>query len=390
MSVYLLVNNVMHYAWGSATAIQHLMGHIPDGRNPWAELWMGAHPKASSSILVQDHPQPLNEWIAGHRKQALGSVPACKGGELPFLFKVLAAAEPLSIQVHPDEETAREGYTRENEQGVPLDSPKRNYRDPHAKPEMLLALEPFQALVGLRPLDEIHRLLRLFDLMNEFELATGETTVNQDTFRRFLSHVSRADSEHLAGWIGALLAQGPECPERRMIEDLEGYYHADPGVLAPLFLNMLTLHPGEAVYLPPGMPHAYIGGLALEIMGNSDNVLRGGLTPKHRDVTELVRAVDWQFEHPRTVLPRSTEDGEDEYHAPVECFRLSKLLLNGQRVVREVRTPQIVFVTDGTCELTCAAQSLQLGRGEAAFISADSGEIALEGMAALYRARVPE
>ncbi|MCD4828032.1 MAG: mannose-6-phosphate isomerase, class I [Candidatus Cloacimonetes bacterium] len=390
MSVYQLSNQVMNYAWGSTTAIPQLLGRTPDQQQPWAEMWMGAHSKAPSSIVIDNRWEPLNEWIELHRRQALGVAAAARFGELPFLLKVLAVAQPLSLQVHPNAEQAAEGFSRENSLGIPPGSPIRNYKDPNPKQELLCALEPFQVMIGFRPLTETRRLLERFGLLNEFKLLAGDTSVNPGSFKKFFARLLRADDEHLAWWIGEALAQAPQCPERNLVEKLESHYHADPGVLAPLFLNVQTLQPGEAVFLTAGVPHTYIEGMGIEVMRCSDNVLRGGLTPKHRDIDELLKTIDWRFEQPSKTPAVSVSKCEKRYPAPVESFQLSHVQLEGEALVRQVTSAQIVLVIEGRCTLRWGDDKLELTRGESAFICATTEQVSLEGRASLYCAQAPE
>ncbi|MEM6797600.1 MAG: mannose-6-phosphate isomerase, class I, partial [Acidobacteriota bacterium] len=287
-----LRNSIQAYAWGSRTAIAELLG-TPVPAEPQAELWMGAHPKAASEVWVDGAWRALDRMIEECGASILGSrVCAAFSGRLPFLFKILAAAEPLSIQAHPNKARAAAGFERENAAGLGLADPLRNYRDAHHKPEILYALTPFTALRGFLPAAEIDERLRASGL--GAHLPGAREAGLSGFFSAFLNleggAVALAIEQALArsGRLGAESA--------RWIERLAASYPGDRGALAPVFMRRVDLNPGEAVFTPPGVLHAYLEGVGVELMASSDNVLRGGLTRKHVEPDELMRIARFEVE----------------------------------------------------------------------------------------------
>ncbi len=255
---------VQHYAWGSTAALPRVLQRLADGA-PWAEYWVGTHHGGPATI--RDTGRPLAETA----------------GELGFLAKFLAAAEPLSLQTHPSAEQAAAGFAREEAAGLPRAAPTRLYRDPHAKPEVLIALEPFDALCGFRPVADTLRLLGEIgcDQLGDHLDAHGLAATVEALYRRDVDTAATVAS------CGAA-----ETREAELVCTLDERYPDDPSVVVTLLLNRVMLQPGEAVYLAPGNVHAYLHGTGVEVMGPSDNVIRGGMTPKHVDVDELLRVID--------------------------------------------------------------------------------------------------
>jgi len=288
--IRLLRNPIREYAWGSRTALAELLGQPSPSAQPQAELWMGAHPVAASDVRCDSHWVPLGDWIRRDPEAVLGPEVARRfAGELPFLLKVLAAAQPLSLQAHPDAARARAGFERENAAGIALDAPQRCYRDPSPKPELVCALTPFAALCGFRPIDDIVaqvdglRARHLAGLMEP--LRRDRSRENLRGFYRGLMELAASEAAEAVAEAVEAAASGYGDPEvRSWLRELGEAHPGDPGVLSPLFLNLLELRPGEALFLPAGELHAYLRGTAVEIMASSDNVLRGGMTEKHVDV----------------------------------------------------------------------------------------------------------
>jgi mannose-6-phosphate isomerase len=389
-----LTNTIRPYAWGSRTALPALLGTPPTGE-PQAELWMGAHPGASSTIDRGLGPQPLGSVISAAPEAELGEVVVQRfGPALPFLLKVLAAGEPLSLQVHPDLDQARVGFAEEESRGVPIDARDRNYKDANHKPELICALDEFVGLCGFR--DPVDTAL-LLDCLSVPMLAplveTLRTRPEDEALREVLTAILTAAPETVA----AMVRETTQALERAaahamtlpaaLASSVDSYaalgrtFPGDPGVIAALLLNHVRLEPGEALYLGAGVPHSYLGGLAVEILANSDNVVRCGLTPKHVDVPELLRIVDFASTEPAVLrpVPVPGSDGEGLYRTPVDEFRLSCYTLGGTaaqacRIPGDV--PQILLCTEGTVILTDAdGSSLTLDRGESAFVSAGSADL---------------
>ncbi|MGA5701564.1 mannose-6-phosphate isomerase, class I [Peterkaempfera bronchialis] len=402
-----LVTTVRPYAWGSTTAIPQLLGQEPTGE-PQAELWMGAHPGAPSRVDRGDGERSLAEVIAADPRRELGAATVERfGPTLPFLFKVLAAGHALSVQVHPTLEQARAGFAAEEARGVPLDAPHRNYKDANHKPEIICALSDFDGLCGFRAPAATADLL---DSLGLPALAAWtevlRTRPEEEALRTVLAEVLGADRERTAAVVGEVAealekgaaGDGPHAATCAAYATAARDYPGDPGIIAALLLNHVTLRPGQALYLDAGVPHAYLSGLGVELMANSDNVLRCGLTPKHIDVPELLRVVDFHATAPAVLHPVTVPgaDGEERYPAPVQEFRLSRYRLTGagrtpDRHTVDGRTPQILLCAAGEAELTDAAgRTLTLSGGQSAYLPADGAESTLTGTDALvFRATVP-
>ncbi|MEV4612356.1 mannose-6-phosphate isomerase, class I [Kitasatospora sp. NPDC049258] len=392
-----LRNTVRPYAWGSVTAIPELLGRQPTGE-PQAELWMGAHPGSPSLVDRGRGPRSLAEVISADPVRELGAEATAKfGPTLPFLLKVLAAGLPLSMQAHPTLAQARAGYADEETRRIPLDAPERNYKDANHKPELICALSEFEGLCGFRsPADAA-------DLMASLDLPALGPLI--DTLR------GKPESEALSSVLATVLSMTGEGARRLVTEvaaavaaaapgdptgAMAGYAFAgrthpgDPGLIAALLLNHVILQPGDALYLGAGVPHAYLRGTGVELMANSDNVLRCGLTPKHVDVPELLRVVDFQAGRPQVLHPEPGPDGARHYPVPIDEFRLSRYTLDAETRRLPGRAPQILLCTRGTARLTAAdGSTLALDRGESAFLPATGTDTALAGPGAeVFRATV--
>lgn len=389
--MYEIDNVLRDYAWGSTTAIASLLGRPESGR-PEAEMWIGAHPDSPSVAHVPEDgtETPLDALIARDPEHFLGAESVARfGPRLPFLAKLLAAAQPLSLQVHPSLEQARAGFARENEAGVAADSATRNYRDDNHKPEMIFALTPFEALCGFRRAGAARDILQYvastFDAVEGqvpdlvqallFDLAgSDEEAALRMAFERLISG-GQAVADATAEVVAALLAHGSFAPfeaELGTVVSLNEKYPGDPGVLISLLLNRVSLQPGEAAYLPAGNVHAYLHGLGVEVMASSDNVLRGGLTPKHIDVPELLRTIDF---HPVAVpmlAAATTVLDQELYRPPFEEFQLQRIELapDGAPVPLAQSGAAVVVVVSGSVYLDSPKGDLRLARGGSAFLAA--------------------
>ncbi|MFJ9798588.1 mannose-6-phosphate isomerase, class I [Streptomyces sp. NPDC101145] len=386
-----LSTTVRPYAWGSTTAIPELLGTAPTGE-PQAEMWMGAHPGAPSRVTrpTPDGPRevPLNEVIAADPDRELGPATVARfGPRLPFLLKVLAAGTPLSLQVHPDREQAAAGHAAEERAGIPLDAPHRNYKDPHHKPELICALTPFEGFCGFRAPAETAGLLAALDVDSLKPYVDLLHAHPEDAaLREVLTAILTADPDAIADTVAETAAAcarlgGSHAP----YATLAHHYPRDRGVLAALLLNHVRLQPGEAMYLGAGVPHSYLRGLGVEIMANSDNVLRCGLTPKHIDVPELLRVVRFEAGDPGILRPEPSPSGEEVYDTPVDEFRLSRYVRPEGAAPADltVPTPQILLATAGTPRVG----DLTLTPGHSVFVPA--GEtVELSGSGTLFRATV--
>jgi mannose-6-phosphate isomerase len=397
-----LTNTVRPYAWGSTTAIPDLIGTEPTGE-PQAELWMGAHPGAPSRIDRGHGPVALDAVIDADPAGELGEAAVKRfGPRLPFLLKVLAAAAPLSVQVHPDLAQARAGFADEEARGIPLDAPERNYKDANHKPEMIVALTPFDGLCGFRHPAEAADLIEALAvpaLTPYVDILRAQP--EDQALREVLAAVLGADADAIAETVRAAteaaerLAADPDSPHARSYgayAKAARSFPGDRGIIAAMLLNHVRLQPGEALYLGAGVPHAYLDGLGVEIMANSDNVLRCGLTPKHIDVPELLRVVRFEAGDPGVLRPEPTPEGEEVYPAPIDEFRLSRHLLStgGHPRTLPAGTPQILLCTDGEARLHTTGPNgttITLSRGESAYVPAPE-TVELTGDGTLFRATV--
>ena len=396
MAVYKLKNRIQKYAWGSVSAIPELLGYSNPDNEPLAELWMGAHPKSPSVIIGPGGKEiALNEYIDADAEKVLGEGSAKRfNGRLPYLFKVLAAGSPLSIQAHPSLEQAREGYRRENEAGIAIDAYNRNYKDDNHKPEIICALSEYHAMRGFRHPDAIIENFRKI-MIPELEPAINALE-SSSGLKVFFTGLMRLGAASRASLIKNALKAGENLPDFRWIKRFSELYPGDTGILSPLYLNVVTLKPGEAMYLAAGELHAYLEGTGIELMANSDNVLRGGLTPKYVDVDELLSTLNFTSCEPEILTPVKISGMEYAYAADVPEFYLSRIeLADGQYVLPNDYGPELpsVFIClEGEIEISDTAgqegSSVTVARGDAAF--ADFGSsLTLKGRGLLYRASVP-
>ena len=395
-----LSNIVQPYAWGSHRALAQLRGEAEPTSKPEAELWMGAHPLAPSRFMAGGESLP--SAIDSAPAEYLGArVQHEYGAKLPFLLKVLAADTPLSLQAHPSIEQARRGFAAEVAAGIPLEAAHRNYKDQNHKPELLCALCEFWALCGFR---EVRRTLQLLDTLGLAELLPYRALLaaepNENGISKAFSALMQAPAEHARPLAlattqacQARLGQpGPFADERRWVERLGELYPGDIGVVSSLLLNLVRLAPGEAVYLPAGNLHAYLGGTGVEIMASSDNVLRGGLTPKHVDAAELLRVLDFRPLHVEPQRP-VVREREHVYATPAREFCLSYFDCASTNADESLDIaldgPEIWLVTQGHFELTDAAgPPLTLTATRSAFVTAATGRLQLRGNGRIFRARV--
>lgn len=364
-----LTNAPRDYAWGSETLLAELEGRAPSGA-PEAEVWFG------------DHPGDPADVVGG------GTLDAVTGGTLPYLLKLLAAAQPLSIQVHPTVAQAKEGWERES--GLALDDPQRNYRDANHKPELLVALsERFESLSGLRPVAQTLQLIDALAPTPAVVALRGRLSAEGDVLRDTLEWLLDGSAgEAVGGVIDAVVTAsrgdaGDWNDTLRAIARIADTYPGDPGVVVALLMNHLVLRRGEGVFLRAGLLHAYLSGLGVEIMATSDNVLRGGLTPKRIDVPELLSLVDTE---PGLVpVLRPAEEGAiTTYDVPVPDFALRRIVLEGSPTSMPVDGRTMVLVTGGTVRVEGADAAVDLPVGGVAYASEDETELRLSGIGEVF------
>lgn len=381
-------NGVQNYAWGSTDALTHLYGIAnPEGK-PMAELWMGAHPKSSSYVKGSDGQEiALRSQISANLEQELGPKVAARFGELPFLFKVLCADQPLSIQVHPSKRAAELGFAKENAAGIPIDAAERNYKDANHKPELVYALTPFQAMNGFRELREIVSLLQPVSGANPH-------------IAEFLTH---PDVEHLRTLFASLLSLEGEAKSLALgvlksalnnqkgqpwdtIRSISEFYPEDSGLFSPLLLNVITLKPGEGMFLYAETPHAYLNGVALEVMANSDNVLRAGLTPKYIDIAELLDNLKFTAKPAGELLTSPVEKGAElSFPIPVEDFAFSIHSLSPEPQTLAQNSAAIIFCIEGQTVLEKGEETQVLKPGESCYLSASESPVEVSGNGRIAR-----
>ncbi|EPJ5824501.1 mannose-6-phosphate isomerase [Pluralibacter gergoviae] len=383
-----LINSVQNYAWGSKTALTDLYGIANPENKPMAELWMGAHPKSSSKVLdASGQPRPLREVIDADKAALLGDKVAARFGELPFLFKVLCADNPLSIQVHPNKKASEIGFAKENAAGIPLDAAERNYKDPNHKPELVFALTPFLAMNAFREFSDIAALMQpvadAHPAIGQF-LQTPDAGTLSALFAGLLNMQGEEKARALAILNAALESQRGEPWDT--IRFIATFYPDDSGLFSPLLLNVVKLNPGEAMFLFAETPHAYLQGVALEVMANSDNVLRAGLTPKYIDIPELVANVKFVPKPAAELLTQPQQHGSElDFPIPVDdfAFALHELTADAREVAQQ--SAAILFCVDGEATIRKGEETLTLNPGESAFIAANESPVALSGTGRVAR-----
>ncbi len=397
MPIYRLENVIQPYAWGSKTAIAKLLGLPGPHETPQAELWMGTHPKGPSLALVDEQRISLQRLIEKEPMAMLGQDSVKRFGvTLPYLFKVLAASRPLSIQAHPSRQEAIDGFARENAAGKALDASDRNYRDANHKPEIICALTSFWALNGFRPAGDAVRLLepvcpddlrhacRYLEERGEAGLKPFfETMMTLPAEKRkkacteLLSKARRlADQSPVYGWMVTLAQAYPD----------------DMGVFSPALLNLICLAPRQAMYLPAGQLHAYLDGVGIELMANSDNVLRGGLTPKHVDLPELLRVVRFRETAITPIAVTTLATGESFYPCPAAEFSLGVIEVEPARayISASARSIEILLCTEGAGHITTdSGNAIRLRKGHSIVVGASLDHYTLEGRMTLFKAAVP-
>ena len=386
------------YAWGSISAIPELLGVADDGA-PWAEAWYGSHPAGPARVTGGD---ALSELIDAEPERLLGEDIIWRfGRRLPFLLKLIAPERPLSLQVHPSQAQAAEGYALEEEAGIALDHPARNYKDTNHKPEMVLALTRFQAVAGFRaPRRAVEVLAGLDSILARRMRRTLRLNPTRYGIRQVFSDVVSAATRPSPEEIDELVAEisvrfeagmSPSLRVDSNVLKMAGTFAGDPGIAAALLLNPVTLQPGEALFVPAGSVHAYISGLGVEVMASSDNVLRAGLTPKHIDVPEMLACVDYVAAPPVRPAPEYLSRATRAYYAPVDDFELmvTTVVAADGRLPVPGRGPRIVLAVEGAMTLVTQADSQPLAQGEAVFIGADERSLSVEGEGTLIQADVP-
>ena len=377
-----LTGTVKHYDWGSTTTIPALLRQPEDG-SPWAEYWLGTHP-AGDTVMGNDPGVTLDSWLAAHPASLSAGEHSSFGHHLPYLLKILAANQPLSLQAHPSRKEAEAGFADEQARRVPIDDPARNFKDDWPKPEMIVALTPFEALSGFRDPAET---LRLFDALGvdddvmrptlgplrfrEGAAALAEVFLDcltlDDTRRAILYEVLAAAVKHNGddGDVGRFA---------RLAIMLDEYHPGDPSLLAALLLNHVQLAVGQGLHNSAGALHSYLSGTGIEIMACSDNVLRAGLTAKHVDHAALAAIVDFVPAPPDVCNPTADGQSASNYSTPDPEFHLWRLTPKSDdepAPLPENGRGRIVLVTDGHLIVQAANGTTELLQGQTGFVGAD-------------------
>jgi len=409
--IFLIKGVVQHYDWGGFDFIPALLGQPHPSTKPCAELWLGAHGGGPSIVESQEGALSLAEFIHSSPSEVLGKRVAERFHNLlPYLFKVLDARKMLSIQAHPTIAQALEGFEAEDAAGVPLKASSRNYKDRNHKPEVHVALTDFWMLHGFRPLEEIAASLQnvpeLRTLMPDFgtQLQAVDPSARAALLRELYERVMTMPQTEVDGFLNPLIARlEKESPANKDLPDFWALRaarefplpdgHRDRGIFSIYLLNLVRLKPGQATYQSAGTLHAYLEGVNVELMANSDNVLRGGLTPKNVDVPELMRVLCFDEGKVDTIHGRDVGNGETVFPTPAEEFELSRIQCGpgeayqcGQR-----NGPDILIVVEGEITASSHGETLHLKAGESFFApqSASYEIICQSGTAVVFKASVP-
>jgi mannose-6-phosphate isomerase len=391
-----LRNPVRRYAWGSTQAIPRLLGVPPDGQ-PQAELWLGAHERAASRVAAHgadvgagdDETESLLDVVRRDPHSELGDAWAA-GARMPFLAKVVAVAEPLSLQVHPNAERAAEGFAEEEARGVRRDAPRRSFPDDVAKVEMAWALSPFRALCGFRACDQAVAWLQALDVgvlkpTAEALRDHGRAALGPEV-SRLLRLTSATETVAEVRARARVLHDDPRWRESAAVAaDLAARYPHDPAVCLALLLEPWVLAPGEALVVRPGQPHCYLSGTAFEVQANSDNVLRAGLTGKHVDVDLLLQALDTGADHTGAAITAVRAGAEHVLAPDTDRFALSVLHDTDGAALPAVPGPQVFWCVDGPFWLADGTRETRLGDGESVYVSAIDGPPRVRGTGTLLR-----
>lgn len=389
-----LTNTPRDYAWGSTTGIADFLGAEPTGE-PEAELWLGTHPgspaRTTRALPATDETHDtLAEWITAH-PELLGET-LSGAGDLPILLKILAAASPLSLQVHPTPEQARAGFAAEEAAGVPIDDPARNYKDPFPKPEIIVAVsERFSALCGFRPAAEVADLVA--ELSTEADAATAplrDLLADATQVAAALDWLLSGDAA-VAPCVTAITefaetsaaAASPSATTWQTVREIARHYPGDPGIIVAMLMNRVDLRRGEGLFAPAGLLHAYLSGVGIELMVASDNVVRGGLTPKHIDTAELRALLSFDQAPAQLLSPVHQGTHAVRYDASAP-FSLTLLEPGGGTVDAALDGPAIVLVEGAPLRIESADGALELPQGGAAFVDAATSTLTVSGGGRLW------
>ncbi len=396
MAIFKLEGAIQHYDWGGTDFIPNLLNLETLPGKTYAEYWLGAHPKGEAYLITEKGKSGLADYISRHPEEGMGGrVVQRFQGQFPYLLKILDVDKMLSIQAHPGLEQAKIGFELENQKGIPLDAPNRNYRDANHKPEMLVALTPFWLLHGFRDLDSTVALFR-----KHSELSPFVGPLIHDGIKAFYQMVMKCDQDEIDTWLTPLAEKllpdfrsgklrdkkNPDYWAAKAMEErtpAKGKY--DRGVFSLYLLNLVALEPGQGIFQGAGLLHAYLCGTNVELMASSDNVFRGGLTSKHVDIDELLSTLKFGSVQPKILNGIDTDEFERVYHSPVEDFRLSRIeLAVGDVFETGASGPEILLSLAGNATLN---ENGSIQKGESILITDGSKlRIRAEAPTLLFRA----
>jgi len=385
MQIYEMKNPIKNYAWGSKSFFSNLLGDKQSSQ-PQAELWMGTHPLGVSEIKYDNEWISLEKLIYFNPETVLGEKLASKlDNRLPFLFKILAIEKPLSIQVHPDEHQAIQGFERENKRNISLSASNRNFKDKSHKPELVCALTPLWAMCGFRSYTTIQTHFSV--ISDKVKLCQSDQTI-YDFFKQLMNLDNNQKNQLIASAVQYAQSRADQI-HWQWVTRLASQFPEDIGVLAPLFLNLICLNPGESLFLQPGVLHAYLDGNAVEIMCNSDNVIRGGLTVKHIDIETLLNIVLPHSQDLNPIHPQMRKDNEWHYPIPIDRFTLTRYDVQPDHILNmTVNGPEIVLCVHGKIRIHQNTDSLYLRPGRSAFVCYEAHSYTVDGDGVVYKAGV--
>lgn len=397
--IFKLSGVIQHYAWGGKSYIPKLLGIAPNNQ-PTAEYWLGAHVNSPSKVEVENSLIPLDQFIDTDPVGILGEKVSNQFGGLPFLFKVLDVYEMLSIQVHPTKKEAEKGFKKEEEEGIPLSAFNRNYKDKNHKPEIMVALSDFWLLHGFLPKNELADVL-----VKNPEFSGFVSIFEEKGYKGLYQHVMELPSAEVDKILQPIVDKIiPLFEKEQLSKNTPEYWAAkavlkddkfdnyDKGIFSIYFFNIVNIQAGEGIFQDAGVPHAYLEGQNMELMANSDNVLRGGLTPKHVDVPELLKHVIFEETKPEVIKGRLEKNGiETKYLSPAPDFELSKVILKkGESYQKHAESLEIYLLMQGQAEVKFGSSTISLKKGES-FLSCSGAdfEVSSQDNALFYKATTP-
>ena len=396
--IYKLTGKVQHYAWGGYHFIPELLHFENTENKPCAEYWLGAHPSAPSTLQIEGEQKSLYELIQEFPTQILSSSIQKQFGEIPYLYKVLDVNDMLSIQVHPTKEEAIKGFEKEESAGIPINAPHRNYKDKNHKPEVMIALSEFWLLHGFLNLDEIER--RLIDIKEFNVLLHIYKREGLKSLYQFLMEMTQEEVDSILVSLvkremrkkqhGDINKSHPGWWVSKLFNEGDAIKNVDRGVFSIYLFNIVCLQKGEGIFQSAGVPHAYLEGQNIELMANSDNVLRGGLTPKHIDVPELLKHTLFEPVVPKILKGTVRAGVETLYECPVEDFDISKINLNVGNAYKALSaSPEIFIVMDGGAVVNGHGVNFSVKRGDSFIVFPNENySISSSGNCELYKAFV--